>query len=141
MKLIKKGKKKKGFTLIELIAVIAIIGILAAVLAPKILGYMEDAKKSKVIAQARTAVMALETYNAKSGIKLDDSNKISKLVTESGDKYKDYYDLSTIDRIDHETAISVCKQIADGAEFTIDADGKFSALSKPITPGNGTDGN
>ena len=57
-------KKKKGFTLIELMAVIAIIAILAAVLVPTVNGYINRAKKTAIITQARNVVNAVETYNA-----------------------------------------------------------------------------
>ncbi len=56
-----KNKKKKGFTLIEMVAVVAIIGILAAILVPKITGYMKEAKKTGVIDQARKVSQAYET--------------------------------------------------------------------------------
>lgn len=57
-------KKKKGFTLIELMAVIAIIAILAAVLVPTVSGYIQRAKKTAIITQVRNVVSAIETYNA-----------------------------------------------------------------------------
>lgn len=57
-------KKKKGFTLIELMAVIAIIAILAAVLVPTVSGYINRSKKTAVITQVRTAVSAIESTNA-----------------------------------------------------------------------------
>ncbi|WP_279325618.1 prepilin-type N-terminal cleavage/methylation domain-containing protein [Clostridium saudiense] len=59
-----KMKKKKGFTLIELMAVIAIIAILAAVLVPTVSGYIERSKKTAIITQVRNVVSAVETHNA-----------------------------------------------------------------------------
>ena len=60
----KENSKKKGFTLIELIAVIAILGILAAVLVPNIIGYTNKARKAKVIADAKIVVNAISAYNS-----------------------------------------------------------------------------
>ena len=57
-------KKKKGFTLIELMAVVAIIAILAAVLVPTVNGYITRSKKTAIITQARTVVNAIESMNA-----------------------------------------------------------------------------
>lgn len=46
-------KKKKGFTLIELIIVVAIIAILAALAIPKLMGTQDNAKKKADIANAK----------------------------------------------------------------------------------------
>lgn len=80
MRIVRKDKKKKGFTLIELVAVVAIIGILAAILVPKIAGYMNEAKKTKVIDQARKVLLAVETYN----MKHDDKIEIGAATREGG---------------------------------------------------------
>lgn len=37
-------KRKKGFTLIELVVVIAIIGVLAAILVPVMMGYVRKSR-------------------------------------------------------------------------------------------------
>ncbi len=46
MKITEKLKSNKGFTMVELIIVIAIIAILAAVIAPQYLRFVEDARRS-----------------------------------------------------------------------------------------------
>lgn len=73
-------KKKKGFTLIELMAVIAIIAILAAVLVPTVSGYIKRAKKTAIVTQVSTAITAIETYNATSSTAI--SEDASKTITE-----------------------------------------------------------
>ena len=54
MKLKRQNKKKKGFTLIELIIVIAIIAILAAIAIPNFLSIQRKAKVKADIASAKT---------------------------------------------------------------------------------------
>lgn len=78
----KLNKKKKGFTLIELMAVIAIVAILAAVLVPTVSGYINRSKKTAVTTQVRNAINAVETYNvtASTNDQISDATELDSLV-------------------------------------------------------------
>lgn len=76
-------KRKKGFTLIELMAVIAIIAILAVVLVPTVNGYINRSKKTAVITQTRTIVNGVEAYNATAAVadQIADTAQLSDIKT------------------------------------------------------------
>ncbi|MHB1454473.1 MAG: prepilin-type N-terminal cleavage/methylation domain-containing protein [Saccharofermentanales bacterium] len=60
---IKNNKRRKGFTLIELIVVIAILAILAAVAVPNFIGMTNKAQTATEVAAAAEYVNAINIYN------------------------------------------------------------------------------
>lgn len=138
----KLNKKKKGFTLIELMAVIAIVAILAAVLVPTVNGYINRSKKTAIITECRTVMNAIETYNAVSAapIKTDSTatEKIS-VATTTGGKLMPLVTEGLIEttKITHigKATIEEVKKINDNTskdiinKIVIDADGNFSSLT------------
>ena len=56
-----KKNSKCGFTLVELIVVLVILAILAALLIPALIGYIDKARKSQVVAETRMLMQAVQT--------------------------------------------------------------------------------
>ncbi|MDO5518203.1 MAG: prepilin-type N-terminal cleavage/methylation domain-containing protein [Clostridium sp.] len=118
-----KRKKKGGFTLIEVIAVIAIIGVMASVLLPKFTNYINEAKKLKVVEQSRKVVMAVECYNMKVNKTSDVIKNDAKIssVTSKPEVSKYFENIENdIDKLDENMKISDCYNIVNGASFELD---------------------
>ena len=60
-----KMMNKKGFTLVEIIVVLVILAILAAIAVPSVIGYVDEAKKSRYIQAAHSIYTVLQTEEAR----------------------------------------------------------------------------
>lgn len=130
----KKQKKKKAFTIIELVVVMCIVGILASALIPQVGGYITEAKKMKVLDQSRSVVMAVDSYNLKNKVKYPEDKTVSHIKSEAG--ISKYLKDIKFDNLKDNTKIEECRSIVNGSEFTIDENEQLEKVTAVIQPDN-----
>lgn len=77
-----KQRKNKGFTLIEVMVVVVILGILAAIIVPKIMSRPEQARIVKVKQDILAIQSALDLYKLDNGMYPTTDQGLQALVTQ-----------------------------------------------------------
>ena len=120
IKNVKFKKKKKGFTLIELVAVLAIITILSTAFIPKFGKYITEAKKVAVLNEAKTVVTAYESVRHK----LDNPNDIKIETLQEKDMPLNGI---AINKIPLNFSVTSCQNLMDTENYNFDIDSKGKA--------------
>ena len=75
-------KKEKGFTLVELLAVIVILGIIVAIAIPAIGNIIDTAEEDATDAEDALIIDAARLFDTQIGVGEDNSVTVGELVTE-----------------------------------------------------------
>lgn len=110
--------KKKGFTLVELLAVIAILAIIGAVLIPNLMGFKDKAHKSNIQASAKAVVSTAKNYATEVDKDPLAEGKELHDYANNHSEFKDMLDLDSMKTRDAEvllqTPMDRLKEVAEG---------------------------
>ena len=96
----KNRSTRRGFSLLELLVVILILGILAAFVAPNLIGKGEQAKRDLVCVQMSNIGQALKMFKLDNGLYPDTEEGIQALMNNpDSEKYPNYPNTSYIERM------------------------------------------
>jgi len=110
------SKKKRGFTLVELLIVIAISGVLMAMSAPKYGGIVDKANVMEQRAHVREALNHIDIHNLDAETDIADS----KLFSEVSGLGEEFQDASAKVHTDyHRCTVGTLRLFADGEAITI----------------------
>jgi general secretion pathway protein G len=79
-----KLSRQQGFTLIEVMVVVVILGILAAILVPKVMDRPDQARKTKAALDIQALEGALKMYKMDNYVYPDTDQGLEALVTKPG---------------------------------------------------------
>ena len=107
------NNKEKGFTLVELLALIVILAIIPVIAVPKVMSVIEDSKKATLESTAKMIASSVEKQKVQNTV-LGNTNEIT------------YDSLAKINKLDYAS----CSVEFDNntAKVTIEGSGKFAIL-------------
>lgn len=77
----KESRKEAGFTLLEIIVVVFILSLLAAIVAPKIIGRTDDARIADAKVQIKNLETALKLFRMDNGAYPDSEQGLEALIS------------------------------------------------------------
>ncbi|HBO69359.1 MAG TPA: type II secretion system protein GspG [Deltaproteobacteria bacterium] len=111
-------RRNSGFTLLEIMVVIVILGLLAAIVVPKLIGRTEEAKRTQTRIQIKNVEQALQLFKLDNGFYPSTEQGLSALVRnpEIGRVPKNYRKGGYLDRVPTDPWANAYVYVSPGAE-------------------------
>ncbi|MDH3389838.1 MAG: type II secretion system major pseudopilin GspG [Gammaproteobacteria bacterium] len=138
----KKIRSNQGFTLLEIIVVVAIIAILAAYIAPKVAGRVDDARISKAKSDIRVLESSLELYKLDNFVYPSSEQGLGALVNKpSGEGTKNWREGGYIKKLNKDPWGNEYRYLYPGANgefdvFSLGADAAVGGEGEAADIGN-----